>query len=59
MTAYLREPSLGDIGRIEPFGQHVVELQRADLPGAADGILEVELELRRIERPFTLGVTKS
>ena len=50
---------LADIGGVEALGQHVVELQRAALPGAADGVLEVELELRAIEGALALGEDRS
>ena len=43
---------LADVGRIEPLGQHGVGLDRADLPGAADRVGQVELELGRIEGAF-------
>ena len=43
---------LGDIGGVEPFGQHAVGLDRADLPGAADRVGQVPFQLGRIERAF-------
>ena len=43
---------LADVGGVEPLGQHVVELDRADLPGAADRVGQVEFELGRIEGAF-------
>ena len=41
---------LADVGGVEPFGQHAVRLDRADLPGTADRIGQVEFQLGRIER---------
>ena len=43
---------LANIGRIEPFRQHPVRLDRADLPGAADRISQVPFQLGCIERAF-------
>src|SRR3954452_12798838 len=43
---------LADVGRVQQLGQYTIGLQRADLPGTADRILEVPLKLRRIEGPF-------
>jgi hypothetical protein len=43
---------LADVARVEPFGQHPVGLDRADLPGPADRVGQVEFELGRIERAF-------
>ena len=40
---------LADVGRVEPLGQHAVGLDRADLPGAADRVGQVEFELGRVE----------
>ena len=45
-------PVLARVRRAEPLGQHEVELKRAALPGAADGVLQMEFELRTIERAF-------
>ena len=45
-------PVLADIGRVEPLRQHAVGLERADLPGAADRVLQVPFELGRIEGAF-------
>jgi hypothetical protein len=43
---------LADIGGVEPLGQHPIRLDRADLPGAADRVGQVPLELGRIEGAF-------
>src|SRR4051794_27658934 len=43
---------LADVGRVQQLGQYTIGLQRADLPGTADRILEVPLKLRRIEGPL-------
>ena len=43
---------LADVGGVEPLGQHGVGLHRADLPGAADRVGQVEFELGRIEGAF-------
>ena len=43
---------LADVGGVEPLGQHVVELEGAALPGPADGVGQVELELRAVEGAF-------
>ena len=40
---------LADVAGVEPLGQHRVGLDRADLPGAADRVGQVELELGRVE----------
>ena len=48
-------PVLADIGRLEALGQHVVELEGAALPGAADGVGQVELELRAVEGALADG----
>ena len=40
---------LADVAGVQPLGQHIVELQRPALPGAADGVAQVELQLRAIE----------
>ena len=44
---------LADIGGVEPVGQDRVRLHRADLPGAADRVGQMEFELRRVEGAFT------
>jgi hypothetical protein len=49
---------LADIGRVEPLGQHVVELEGAGLPGAADRVGEVEFELRAVEGALALGIVE-
>ncbi len=36
---------LGHIVRVEPLGQHEIDLQRAALPVAADRVAQDELEL--------------
>src|SRR5271168_2900934 len=40
---------LADVTGFEPLRQHIVELMRAALPGAADGVPQMELELGAIE----------
>ena len=40
---------LADIFRIQAFGQHEIDLQRAALPVAADRIAQHEIELGAIE----------
>ena len=40
---------LADIGRVQPLGQHEVELQGAALPVAADRVAQDELELGAVE----------
>ncbi len=40
------------IFRVQPFGQDEVQLQGAALPGAADGVAQVELQLGAIEGAF-------
>ena len=42
---------LADVGQIEPLGIAVVELNGAELPGAADRIEDVEVDLGAIKRP--------
>ncbi len=51
-------PVLADVGGVEPLGQHVVELEGAALPGAADGVGQVELELRAVEGALAGGVVE-
>ena len=41
-----------DIAGIEPFGQHGIGLDGADLPCPPDGIGEMEFQLGRIKSPF-------
>ena len=43
---------LADVARVEPFGQHAVGLDRADLPRAADRVGQVPFELGGVERAF-------
>ena len=45
-------PVLADVACVEPFRQHPVGLQGADLPGAPDRVLQVPFELGRIESAF-------
>ena len=45
-------PVLADVARVEPLGQHGVGLHRPDLPGTADRVRQVELQLGRIESAF-------
>ena len=40
---------LADVAGVEPLGQHRVGLDGADLPGAADGVGQMEFELGRVE----------
>ncbi len=47
-------PVFADIFGVEAIGQHIVELDRADRPFAADGVLDDEVELGRIEGAVTL-----
>src|SRR4051812_15976558 len=44
---------LTDIGQLEAFRRCVVELNCAELPGAPDGVSDVEVDLRSIERAIT------
>ena len=46
---------LSDVLGVQPLRQHVVELNRAAGPGAADGVLQLEVELRRIEGAVAFG----
>jgi hypothetical protein len=41
-----------DVGRVQPFGQVEVGLERAALPFAADRVGQLEVELRPVERAF-------
>ena len=43
---------LADIGGVQPLGQHEVHLQRPQLPVAADGVAQVELQLGPVEGAF-------
>ena len=43
---------LADIVGIQALGHHEIDLQRAALPVAADGVAQDELELRAIEGAF-------
>ena len=45
-------PVVAHVRELEPLGQGVVELQRAELPGALQRVLDMELELRPVERPL-------
>ncbi len=38
-----------DVAELEALGQRVVELDGAELPGTADGVGDLELQLRAIE----------
>ena len=53
-TGPMRRVVLADVREIEALGRHVVELDRAELPRAADGIGDVEVDLRAIERAVAL-----
>ena len=41
---------LGHIFGVQPLGQHEIDLQRAALPVAADGVAQHEFQLGAIER---------
>ena len=41
---------LADVREVEPLGRRVVELDRAELPRAADRVGDVEVDLRAVER---------
>ena len=41
---------LADVGEVEALGRGVVELDRAELPLAADAVGDVEVDLRAVER---------
>src|SRR6185437_4131877 len=41
---------LADVGQVEPLGVAVVELNGAELPGPADRVEHVEIDLRTIKR---------
>ena len=41
---------LANIGRVKPFGQIEVHLQRAALPVAANSVAQYEFQLRAIKR---------
>ena len=43
-----------DVLQIESFGHLVVELDRGALPLSPDGVRDVEIDLRTVERPITL-----
>src|SRR6185437_3348610 len=43
---------LADVESAEQAGHDIIELERADLPGPADRIGQMEFELRRIEGAF-------
>ena len=43
-----------DVGKVKALGQVHVQLDGAALPGAADGILEVEVDLRAVEGAVAL-----
>jgi hypothetical protein len=44
-----------DVLEVEALGEVGVDLERAELPRAADGVGDVELQLRAVERPLALG----
>ncbi len=44
-------PVLVDVGQVEPLGQHhEVDLDRRHLPLAAEGVVDVDVDLGRVER---------
>ena len=45
---------LSHIGEVEPLRGVVVELDRSELPLAADAVGHVEVDLRTVKRPFAL-----
>ena len=50
ITGRCRAPSLADVAGVEALGQVEVDLERAALPLAPDGVAQHELELRPVER---------
>ena len=43
-----------DVVQVEALGRRVVELDRAQLPGAAERVGDVEVDLRTVERAVAL-----
>ena len=53
MTGRWRDAVFSRVLGIQPLGQDKIDLQRAALPLAADGIREFEIELRSVERAIS------